>query len=79
MAKKKNEVLTIHVKNPKIGKQYYFKFAGSVHYGTLIKKDTKLTTHYGIDWYTLEDDRGYKYPVSIHWISEDPKTIGYVQ
>lgn len=74
MAKKKQQ-LPIHVKNPKIGKQYYFKFAGTIEHGTLTKKDTKLTTHYGVDWYTLEGNDGMKYPVSIHWIADDPKQI----
>lgn len=78
MAKKKKETLSIHVKNPKIGKQYYFRFAGSIWHGTLTEKDDKLTSHYGVNWYTLEDKRGYKYPVSIHWIAEDPKLISNV-
>ena len=78
MAKKKQQ-LPIHVKNPKIGKQYYFRFAGSIERGVLTKKNDKLTAHYGVNFYTLEDDKGMKYPVSIHWIAEDPKQIKYVQ
>lgn len=79
MAKKLEE--KIHVKNPKIGKYYYFYFAGSIEYGKCVAVSEKLTAHYGFKYYTFESTPEYiskndteprvmKYPVAIHAIRE---------
>lgn len=75
---KKTKVQPIHVKNPKLGATYYFKFAGSILQGTLIEKSKSLSEYYKIAWYYMHDKEGTKYPVSIHWLAEDPKQIKYV-
>lgn len=76
----------ILVKNPKIGKDYYFYFAGSIEYGKCVNVSKKLTSHYGFNYYTFESMSQYKskngtepkmmkYPVAIHDIREnDPRT-----
>ena len=78
MAKKKTPQ-TIYVKNPKIGKKYWFKFIGSWSIGTLIKSNPKLEEHYGEPWFTLETKDGMKYPISIFNIrNEKPITTDNV-
>jgi hypothetical protein len=62
---KKKKIEKIYVKKPKKGEFYWFWFAGSITYGKLLKPCDKLTAHYGEPWFTLEDKRGTKYPVSI--------------
>lgn len=64
MAKTKKDT-TIYVKTPKIGQTYMFSFAGSVHAGSLYSKNEKLTKQYNEPWYTMLDNKGTKYPVSI--------------
>jgi|TARA_R110002167_G_scaffold305649_1_gene509997 hypothetical protein len=63
--KKKKDIEKIYVKKPKVGEIYWFMFAGSVIFGTLIRPLDKLTAHYGEPWYMLKGNNGIKYPVSI--------------
>ena len=74
MAKIKKE-LEIQVKNPEIGKKYYFKFAGSINYGVILDMCESLTRQYGHQYYTIQDSKLVKYPVSIYSIITDPKHI----
>lgn len=67
MAKKKTQ-RQITVKSPKIGGKYFFRFAGSVLEGAIIKESKSLSKHYAEKWYTIESD-GTKYPVSIREIA----------
>jgi hypothetical protein len=75
----------IHVKNPKIGKDYYFYFAGGIEYGKCVNVSEKLTSHYGFKYYTFEAMQDYiskndskprmmRYPVAIHDIRENKPT-----
>ena len=75
MARKKKENQKIYVKNPKIGKKYWFKFIGTWDYGTIITINEKLEEHYGEPWYTLEDKKGMKYPISIFNIRNEKPLI----
>ena len=74
----------IHVKNPKIGKDYYFYFAGGWDFGTLIRADEKLTNHYGHAWFFFEntnsiEGRTMRYPAAIYDIRDKkPKNISNV-
>lgn len=74
MARKKKEPPKIWVKRPKIGEKYWFYFAGSWEYGTLVAESESLTKHYGEPWYTVEkmtrnargeQGRNMRYPVAI--------------
>ena len=84
MAKKNKATPIIHVKKPKIGKQYWFKFAGAWYYGTLANANEKLTETYGVNWYIFEKmeslskstgQRLYRYPVSIFNIRENQEDL----
>lgn len=76
MAKKENQIAL--VKNPKIGKRYRYRFAGSVQSGLLFRHSESLTKTYGYPWFwfynsdDIPNDRGeyLKYPVSIYNILE---------
>lgn len=77
MAKKKTP-RAVTVKSPKIGATYYFRFAGSVVIGTLLKESESLSRHYNEKWLTMLAD-GTKYPVSIREIALTHKELKHVQ
>lgn len=77
MAKKKTP-REITVKSPKIGATYYFRFAGSVVLGTLLRESESLSKHYNEKWLTMLAD-GTKYPVSIRDIAIKKNELKYVQ
>lgn len=82
MAKDKKEP-KIYVVKPKIGKDYYFKFAGSIMYGPIVAMDGPLTKLHGIPhyWMTQKSDKSVKkcqYPVSIYKIFKDFKDLNDV-
>ena len=64
----------IHVKNPKIGEKYYFRFAGAIKHGTLISAVPDLSSK-DTKWFKLEDAQGTKYPVQQCWISKDKNNV----
>jgi hypothetical protein len=71
MAKKQQRKIT--VKNPKIGNNYYFNFAGSTLYGPITEKCINLSKNTGIEYFqftVIGDPQGTKYPVSIHEIAK---------
>ena len=78
MAKKEDQVAL--VKNPKIGKKYNYRFAGSIQFGLLFKHSESLTKTYGHPWFWFYSDEDSKnerdelmtYPVSIYNILEKP-------
>lgn len=80
MAKKKIEN-KIHVKNPKIGEDYYFYFAGGWLHGKCVGISQKLTDHYGCNYYKFETFNDYmvkgevtprlmRYPIAIYNIKK---------
>lgn len=75
MAKDKKE-LKAYVVKPKIGEDYYFKFAGSIMYGPITSLNEALTKLHGVPhyWMTQKSDKSVKkctYPVSIYKIFKD--------
>lgn len=82
MAKKKQDRVPI-IKNPKIGKSYKFKFAGTFMYGPIVRVSESLTKIYGHNyyWFNNNDDRvkeGVRrmtYPVSIYDIISENKNV----
>ena len=80
MAKKK-QPRKITVKNPKIGTAYYFKFAGSVMFGPMVKECEGLSKTTGVRYIMLtstENGDLTRYPVSIHDISLKKNELKYV-
>ena len=82
MAKDKKE-LKIRVIKPKIGENYYFKFAGSIMHGELVSLNEALTKLHGIPhyWMNEKSDRSVKkcvYPISIYKIFKDLNDSRYV-
>ena len=82
MAKDKKE-LKMYVVKPKIGENYYFKFAGSIMFGPIISLNDELTKLHGIPhyWMTQKSDKSAKkctYPVSIYKIFKDFNDSKYV-
>jgi hypothetical protein len=66
----------IYVVKPKIGENYYFKFAGSIMYGELVSLNDALTKLHGVPHYWMNEkaDRSAKkciYPISIYKIFKD--------
>lgn len=82
MAKKKQDRVLI-IKNPKIGKSYKFRFAGSTMYGPIVSVSESLTKTYGYNyyWFNSDDDpvkegaRRMAYPVSIYDILSEDKNV----
>lgn len=77
MAKDKKE-LKIRVIKPKIGENYYFKFAGSTMHGPMVSLIESLTKLHGIPhyWMSEKSDKSVKkcvYPISIYKIFKDLK------
>jgi len=71
MAKKK-QPRKITVKNPKIGTKYYFKFAGSIMYGPLVRFCEGLSKTTNVNYYMFtanEDLHSTRYPVAINEIA----------
>jgi hypothetical protein len=76
MAKKDNQIAL--VKDPKIGKKYKYRFAGSIQCGLLFKHSESLTKTHGHPWFWFYNDEEspnkhgelMKYPVSIYNILE---------
>ena len=75
MAKKQPQ-RKISVKSPKIGKDYFFRFAGSILKGTILSECDKLTELYKEKYYTIESGQNQitpgsvtRYPVSIRQIA----------
>ena len=82
MAKDKKE-LKIRVIKPKVGENYYFKFAGSIMHGELVSLNEALTKLHGIPhyWMNEKSDRSVKkcvYPISIYKIFKDLNDSRYV-
>ena len=82
MAKDKKEP-KIYVVKPKIGQDYYFKFAGSLMFGPIVSLNDALTKLHGVPhyWMTQKSDKSIKkcaYPVSIYKIFKDLKDSNYV-
>lgn len=76
MARKKVEK-PVFVKNPKIGQSYYFRFAGSILHGKLLRKDEDLSRVYSYPWFFLEDLDGWKYPTSLDKISKKKSDLEF--
>jgi hypothetical protein len=75
MAKDKKEP-KIYVVKPKIGENYYFKFAGILMYGQLVSVIDSLTKLHGVPhyWMNEKSDKSAKkcvYPISIYKIFKD--------
>ena len=66
----------IYVVKPKIGTEYYFKFAGSLMFGPIVSLNDALTKLHGVPhyWMTQKSDKSVKkcmYPISIYKIFKD--------
>jgi hypothetical protein len=77
MAKDKQEP-KMYVVKPKIGENYYFKFAGSIMYGELVSLNEALTKLHGVPHYWMNEksdksDKKSIYPISIYKIFKDLK------
>jgi len=73
----------IYVVKPKIGTDYYFKFAGSRMFGPIVSLNDALTKLHGVPhyWMTQKSDKGIKkcmYPVSIYKIFKDLNDSNHV-
>lgn len=80
---KDNKEPKIYVVKPKIGEDYYFKFAGSTMYGPLVSVNEELTKLHGIPyyWMTQKSDKNIKkciYPISIYKVFKDLNDSRYV-
>lgn len=73
----------IYVVKPKIGEKYYFKFAGSIQYGTLFKVSESLSKAYGYPYFWFYNDgdipnsqgKLMTYPVGIYNILSKEKNV----
>jgi hypothetical protein len=82
MAKKIKEQ-EIQVVKPKIGRKYYYKFAGTMHYGELLRVSKSLSKHYGYPYFWFKNDEDFMYadtknmtyPVSIYAIFKKRKNV----
>lgn len=82
MANKKQDRVPI-IKNPKIGKSYKFRFAGSNMYGQIISVCESLTKLHGHNYYWFNSDedpagegaRRMTYPISIYDILSENKNV----
>jgi len=75
-----------YVENPKIGKTYYFIFAGTLMQGPIISLDHELSKQDGHKWFWMKEREGTyisktksTYPISIYKIFSDINDVNNVR